>query len=502
MCFPCRITFFITLLLACAALVCINANAWALEGEKIHVDIRGVTDDVLKNVELQLSIQNAAEEQKLGLLESLNFKKTPKRPPLTEADIKRLHRISAKEIRLALQPFGYYSPRIETKLEKTPDGWAAVYTIDPGPPTIVDQVEIRVKGKGAQESGVKEVLNATNVISGQKLEHQAYEQTKNQLFDALYNAGYLDARFIQNEIRVYPQKQKADIFLIADSGPIFHFGPLTVEQDILNQTFVKRYATFKPGEHFDYSKLIDYQLALRDSNYFSEVDILAERKNAIGTRIPVVVKTKATKPRRYNAGIGYGTDTGPRLTAGVEFRRINRRGHKIGFEFLTSTIEQSFNGQYQIPIKNVATDNLTLTASASQIQVGDIDTNQFKFGTSMNQKWLGFRRKLSLTLERENFDIGKGTQTSTLVVPGIQLSRTYADDQVFPRYGYSMYLDVHGGLESPLTETTFLHTSINVRSVFPLTDKGRLLMHGELGAIQSDAFSDLPFAAIFCRWGP
>ncbi len=498
---PAPTSMFRILLLTCVALLYIQSSGWALDGEKLTVEITGVTHDVRQNVELQLSAHTAAKEQELGVLKSLGFRKKKKTPPLSGADIKRLHRIAPKEIRQALQPFGYYAPIIATKLEKTPDGWQAVYQIDPGPPTILEHVEIRVEGEGAKEPSVIQVLASTKVVAGQKLKHHAYEQTKDQLADALYDAGYIDARFIRNEIRVYPLKQQANIYLIADSGPLFHFGPVSVEQDILQQNFVDKFATFEPGERFDYSKLVDYQLALTDSNYFSEVEILAERTSAIGTEIPVIVKATANKPRRYTAGIGYGTDTGPRGTAGAEFRRINRRGHKTRFDLLASGIEQSIKSQYLIPILNVTTDYLAFTAYAAQNQIGDIDTRQYKFGTRINQRWFGFRRQLSLTLERENFDIGTGTQTSTLVVPGLQLSRTHANDLVFPRSGYSMRLDIHGGVRSPLTETTFLRTSINVRSVFPVARRGRVLVRGELGTIQTDAFSDLPPSQRFFAGG-
>ncbi|WP_459945952.1 autotransporter assembly complex protein TamA [Desulfocastanea catecholica] len=481
--------------------MCINSTGWALAAEQLDVEVTGVTGDVLQNVEISLSISTTAKEQEVGLLESFSLDDKEEKPALSEPTIQRLHRLAPEEIRQALQPFGYYEPEIDAQLDKIDGVWQAVYRIAPGPPTLLEHVEIRVNGAGGEEPSVKEALASTKIISGRKLDHRAYEQTKSQLSDALYNAGYIDARFTQSEMRVYPPRQKADIYLIADSGPKFQFGSITVEQDILNQNFVDKFATFQRGDHFDTSKLIDYQLALTDSSYFSEVEILAERENAVGTEIPVIVNTKAAKPRRYTAGLGYGTDTGPRVTAGAELRRINRRGHKVRFDLLASSIEQSFSSQYLIPIKNVATDNLAFTASASRIQVGDIDTDQFKLGAAINENWLGFRRRLYLSLERENFDIGDGTQTSTLAIPGMQLSRTYADDPLFPRSGYSANLDIHGGVESPLTETTFLHTSIRARSVLPLRERGRLLFRGELGAIQATTFSDLPPSQRFFAGG-
>ncbi|MCA1796439.1 MAG: autotransporter assembly complex protein TamA [Geobacteraceae bacterium] len=498
---PPRVARLKCLILAFVGLLLIPSGGWALDTETLGVEIAGISGDVRKNVEIQLSIYNAAQEQEAGLLESLSLRNKEKKPDLSAAKIKRLHRVAEKEIRQAMQPFGYYAPEVEAKLEQTQGKWQAAYNITPGPPTILEHVEIRVTGPGSEEPSIKAVLPPTTIVPGEKLDHRAYEQTKSQLTDALYNAGYIDARFTRSEIRVYPSRHRADIYLIADSGPQFQFGPVTVEQEILHQAFVDKFATFERGAPFDSSKLIDYQLALTDSNYFSEVEIITKRESASGTEIPITVKTKATKPRRYTAGLGFGTDTGPRFSAGAEFRRINKRGHKIRFDLLASSVEQFFSSQYLVPIKNVASDNLAFRASVSQNHIGDIDTRQFKFGTSINENWRGFRRQLSLTLERENFDIGDGTQTSTLVIPGIQLSRTYADNQLFPRSGYSVQLNIHGGLKSPLTETTFLHTRMSARAVLPLARRGRLLLRTELGAIRAANFSDLPPSQRFFAGG-
>jgi translocation and assembly module TamA len=412
-----------------------------------------------------------------------------------------LHRLAAQEIRQALQPFGYYGPKIDAKLEKLEGVWQASYAIDRGSPTELDRVDIRVRGEGGDDPSVKDVLSSIELVSGQPLEHRQYEQAKSRLSSALYDAGFIDAKFTRSEIKVYPLKRKAEITLIAESGPRFSFGPVTIEQDILRSEFVNRFVNIQQGDRFETRKLIDLQLALNGSDYFSQIEILAERENAVGTQIPVTVNTEPNKPRRYNTGLGYGTDTGPRVTAGVEFRRINRRGHRFRTDILLSSVEQSISSQYLIPIKNVATDNLAFTASASRKEVGGVDTTQFKLGPSFNENWLGFRRRLYLSLERENFDFGDGPQTSNLLIPGAQLSRKHADDALFPRKGYSAILDVHGGIESPLTETTFFQTSINARSVLPLARRSRLLLRGELGATLATTFSDLPPSQRFYAGG-
>ncbi len=481
--------------------VIMGTGQGAMAAQTLRVDISGIEGELLKNVELFLSISRAARQADKGILSNLTQPDESSNPQLDNRTIRRMHQQAGEEIRRALQPFGYYSPAIEADLEKTDGRWLASYAIEPGPPTRLRTVAIEVSGAGRDLPSVQSALASAMPEPGRQLDHREYEKAKQALSDALYKAGFVDARFTRSEIKVYPEKQQADIFLLMESGLQFYFGPITIEQEILQPEFVARLARIKEGDRFDARKLIDLQLALQDSGYFSQAEILAEREQAVDNRIPVMVKTIPTKPRRYTFGIGYGTDTGPRFTAGTEWRRLNTKGHKMRVDLRLTAIEQSLNTQYVIPLKNILSDSLAFTASASREYIGDIDTNQFKVGTSLNQNWLGFRRRIYLSMERENFDVGAGSQTSELLIPGIELSRRAYDDLIYPRKGYSAALDVHGGIESPLTETTFLHTRLSARAVWPLTRRGRLLFRGEAGAIQAAVFSDLPPSQRFFAGG-
>ncbi len=497
--FPLILFGFLVVTLSCGLGIGFHPKAAA--AEEVRVDITGLEGELLKNVELFLSIAQAAKAQESNIFSRLTRDAEPARVELDERAIRRLHRQANQEISRALQPFGYYTPRIEARLEKTEDGWRAVYAVEPGPPTHLHQVEIGVTGAGRELPAVKATLAAIPLKPGRQLDHRAYEKAKSDLSDTLYEAGFVDARFTRSEIKVFPKENKADVYLKMASGPQYYFGPVTIEQEILQPAFVARLSDINEGDRFNARKLIDLQLALQESGYFSQAEILAEREKAVDARIPVVVKTVPTKPRRYTLGLGYGTDTGPRFTAGTEWRRLNTKGHKMRVDLRLTAIEQSLSTQYVIPLKNVRSDSLAFTASASRKFVGDIDTDQFKVGASLNENWLGFRRRLYLSLERENFDLGNGMQTSDLLIPGIELSRRSFDDLIYPRKGYSAALDIHGGIESPLTETTFLHTRITARTVRPLTRHSRLLFRGELGAIQAAAFSDLPPSQRFYAGG-
>src|SRR5690606_39333137 len=95
----------------------------------------------------------------------------------------------------ALQPFGYYDPAIEASLERDGEDWIARYVVDPGPPTTIAEVDIRIIGEGADEPVVRAARQAISLAPGQVLRHARYEAAQQALFDAAYNAGFIGVAF-------------------------------------------------------------------------------------------------------------------------------------------------------------------------------------------------------------------------------------------------------------------------------------------------------------------
>jgi translocation and assembly module TamA len=469
-------------------IACVSAAGPVTAITGVEVEITGVKGKLADNVRAFLSIAEQEDEQD--------------EEAASKAYVQRLHLHATDEIHQALQPFGYYSPHIQTNLKRTADGWLARYHIVPGPPTIVRQVEIGVEGPGRQEVAVREALKSVEIQAGERLEHSEYKAAKDALYDAAYDTGYLDARYRRSKLLVHPEQQRAEIYLTLETGLRYYFGPVTIEQDILKSEFVRRFLPFEPGDPFDTERLLDLQLAMSDSGYFDRVELRADKDQAENQRVPVTVVTEPSRPQRYTVGVGYGTDTGPRLTLGVQLRRINRRGHQFRADLQLSAIKNTLSAQYLIPIKNVATDRLALAGTLQQEEIGDADTDQFILGMSRNEVWLGFRRQLYFNYQRENFSFSGGPASQAdLLYPGISLTRKRADDPLFARSGYSVSLDLHGGDENLLSETSFMRTLAEIRAVFPLGRRSRLLLHTEAGATLADHFLDLPPSQRFFTGG-
>ncbi|HLT91491.1 MAG TPA: autotransporter assembly complex family protein [Woeseiaceae bacterium] len=461
--------------------------AGAAPAATVEVRVEGLDDPLEENVRAFLGLVARSEAQEDPEDEEEEL------PPLGEGEIRQLHRQAPDEIRQALQPFGYYSPQVDGALERTDDGWVATYRVEPGEPTRIGHVEIRVEGEAADLPEVQAQLEGIDIAEGQVVSHPAYARAKDGLMQAVYSAGFLDAEYERSELRVYPERRRAEIYLVLESGPRYYFGDVEIEQSILDPDFVSRFNDIERGEPFDTERLIDLQLGLSGSDYFGAVDVNIEREQANDFHVPVTVTAEPRDTQRYSVGLGYGTDTGPRLTLGTEFRRINRRGHQFNADVQLSQVRNSFIAQYHIPIENVAADRLTFFASLQQIEIGDADSNVFSIGASREDDWHGLRRRLYLRYDRETFHFGdQPGGDATLLYPGINLSWQRADDTLFPRRGVSASLDVHGAPESPLAETTFLQATLGVRAVLPLGARARLLLRGETGITEAEDFADLP----------
>lgn len=456
----------------------------------LTVGVSGVSGELRANVEAHLGILAASERRSGG----------PNMP--TEKAILRLHKAAVGEIEAALKPFGHYSPEISASLEKDDNAWRATYDIDPGAETRLREVVIAIEGEGQSQPSLRERADNTSLASGVQLNHPAYENLKNALRNDAYALGYLDSRFRRSAIRVYPDQQVADLALVLDTGPRFYFGQFDVEQDILSQAFIDKFVSIRPGEPFEPRRLTDLQLALSDSPYFNQVEVIIQRDQAENDRVPIRVATTASKSQRYETSVGYGTDTGPRGGAGILWRRINQHGHQFRTDFRLSAIQSTLASQYKIPIGDVGTEYLDFTADAAQRGLNDVDATSYAVGSSLNQNRWGGRRRVSVALRHEVWAFGDNpNESATLLTPGLEYSRIIADNPLFTREGYSAKFSVSGAMEEVLSDTSFLQAKVSGRYIHPLGPSGRLLVRGEYGATITDEFNRLPASQRFFNGG-
>ncbi|MDE2090328.1 MAG: outer membrane protein assembly factor [Gammaproteobacteria bacterium] len=450
----------------------------------VDVQVQGVSGDLLKNVLAYLSINTYRSS-----------------PNLNASLVDRLNARAPREIKQALQPFGYYQTVIKSELLETPTGWSAKYEITPGTPVLIRTVDVQISGDGKDDPAFKKYLAVMPLKSGQQLNQPAYENLKQGLQAIAARQGYIDAKFASSVLRVDPAQHWADVVLHLETGPRYYFGAVIFVQDFMQESFLKKYLTFKPGDAYDNNKLLALEYALDDSEYFASVDLEVQRKQAgADRRIPIRIVLTPNKRNKYILGIGYGTDTGPRATLGWENRRLNGEGHRFSVLGQYSHVLTSTQVNYTVPDPNGA-----------QVVYGLSNTRQVFPGTGVAYtNTLGVNRYTSLNawawnqylqLEHDSSDLNTGNTTNIYLLPGSTFSRSYGNEPIFPTEGYRVSLDIRGADNALLSNTTFLQLHLISKLILPLGDSTRLLLRGEVGATALSKLSELPLSQRFFAGG-
>ncbi|MGQ0697159.1 MAG: autotransporter assembly complex protein TamA [Panacagrimonas sp.] len=452
---------------------------------RVRVEVTGLADVERANVEARLSIRMQADEAGEDT-----------------ARIQRLHRQAENDIRQALQPFGYYSPTIATSLDPDGSNWVARYRIDAGPPTRVTAIDAQFQGEGAAFEPLADRLRRIPLKVKERLLHADYEATKKRMSDAALANGFLDAQWTAAELRVEPERHEAQASLLLQTGPRYFFGPVTVEQVGLNPELIERYMHIRPGDPFDPQALLDLQFRLSDLGYFQSVQIDPQRELADEQRrVPIRVSTTPRARSKYDFGVGYGTDTGARISVGSDLRRLNRHGHTLKSDFRLSQIKNTLGATYRVPLGVEAGDNLSFTAATESEKIDAGDTLKYLIGTAWNRSPNNLQQRYYLEFAHEESDFGDDRTTSDLLTPGVSLSRTVADDPIYTRRGWYLFGDVHGAVNKVLSNSSFLQTRLIGRAHYPLMRRLRLIGRAELGYSLVEQFDELPASQRFFAGG-
>lgn len=408
-----------------------------------------------------------------------------------------------RDARRALEAMGYYHPDIEIAVRRDSECWRLEVRMEPGMPVRIREKDIRLEGEASEDPTFQALLAASPVQQGAVARHDHYEQLKNRLVRLAAERGYFDSELTRARLDINPAERIADVHLTLDSGPRYRFGETVFEQDFLDEDLVQRFVPFQSGEPFDNSKLLGLRQELNRSGYFREIRIRTRQDQATpdNLRVPVQV-TAAPRPRyAFMAGAGYATDTGPRLRLGLENRRVNRRGHSYQAEVEASEITTGAGFNYRIPRKQPNREYLNLFTSYLRDETDTSLSERYRLGAALvDELDSGWVMTRSLEFEREFFTITDQQDRADLVMPGLELSRTRADDPVYPRLGWHLNGKVRVASETALSTVSFTQLRGRGKVVLPLLG-GRVLSRLEAGTTLVDETVELPASVRFFAGG-
>jgi translocation and assembly module TamA len=450
-------------------------------------------------IDLTIRVQGLDRPQKANVLAFLSVEQEKKREGLTPSRLRLLHRQAPDEIRRALQPFGYFKPDIKSSLQEEDGRFVALYKVDAGPRVKLESVDFQLLGEGSTEPLLKESFP---LAEGDGLDLQRYEKEKQSRLSQALELGYLDAHYTRHRVEVDSDRYTARIELHLDTGQRFRFGEIRMQQDILDPKFLARYLSFGAGDPYSNEKLLELQSKLIDSEYFKQVEVNVRRDEVEGNRIPVDIELTPNRKNRYRIGLGYSTDTGPRITLDWKRRRFGDQGSHMRSEMRLSKPESSLTSEYIIPLERPTVDYVSFGAT---INAFDQETNKgnrvlLNASHSIGLE-RGWRRTLSLDYLYENYTVGRQDDSARLLIPGINWTRLKGDSRKYIEKGKRLEFHLEGASKDLISSTNYLQLYTTDKFIHALNKEWRVLARLELGATLVGNIKDLPPSKRFFTGG-
>lgn len=448
---------------------------------------------------VDVEIDGLDEEMRDAIRGTLQLQEYGKRD-LSQAELRSAYREADEQIKLALEPFGYYDVQIDKTLTgDAANGWKATFRVTPGPPAIVRSTQVEVAGEGKEQRRVEAALSGFAPKVGERLDHATYEASKAAIDTSLRGSGYLDAKITKRRVTVKPEEQSADVDLQWESGPRYKFGDVRFAGDApFAESFLREFVPWREDAYFNSEQVLNLQQRLVDADYFELVSVapaLDEKKDG---RVPVDVLLNRDERTVYSGEVYYSTDFGGGVRVGVQRRWLNKKGHKADAQLEYSQRLQEGAVHYQIP-RPGREDRSYDFGAAYRDETTDVSRSRnFQIAASRSEKrWHGFTRTIGLKYIVGDFEIGQEEEelefgSSKLLFAEGSLSRRRLNDRLAPRRGYVLDFGVRLASDAIVSDTDIAQTWGRITWLIPQGERSRIKLRGELGAMSVGNFDALP----------
>lgn len=455
----------------------------SLAQESITYDVQGVEDAKLRNnIRLHLS--------------GLDVEKALLANPYWQDEV-------AEAVATAVQPYGFYNSETKVRIQ---EGDKVTVTVALNTPLTINKVTREIIGAGREDKAFRERFNSLKLKEGDVLNQTIYESFKSSMFNYALSNGYFDYFWQATRLDLVRDEKQANVLLIAQSGPQYKFGELKFVGDDKAKAIIKRLKPFKTGDAYSSSVLGDFNRRLNQSGYFNRVIARPVVSDAEGLLVPIEVSLQHRPTDAFNVSVGAATDTGPRVRLGWERPWVNDKGHSVSSDIFISEPEQSVTADYRIPMKNITRDYASIEAGYQFIEYANtsfesetLSLSAHRYTQQDDSPW---QHDHSVTYLRETYDQGDlDTNTTSLVLPGYSITYRNKDDELNIGNGTYVQALAQYGKEGFGSDIDYAKAAVEAMLIRTYANKHRITLRGEIGAIKTNSFDDVPASLRFYAGG-
>jgi len=447
------------------------------------IDVSGVDSELKKNIQLHMPV-------------------TIPECRADKAEIKQFFTTVKKHLRKASRALGYYDSVFRSGGKVVNGCWKLRLRITPGKPVKVVSQKIQVIGIGKNEQEFKDILAELPYKVGDVLNHSQYTEFKTKLSEATQTLGYFDAEFEQHAITISPTTYQAKIALVLNTKERYRYGKITIDQEILSDKKMKNYIILKSGQPYSTEDLLKQQQILQRSGYYKLIKIEALQQLAENNRVPVSIKLERKKRNAYTFKVGYGSDTGPRTSAEMNRRWTGSKGRKLNLKAQYSQKLSGIAAQLVVPRDNPDDDSVVYTMKWEHDTKNDVVSNSYEIGGLFTRKlqnnWIQ-TASIGYLFDKTQ-DPNEPAHHSNLLLFGVGLEKTKADNILFPKDGWHAKLELKGAHDALLSDQSILQFRSSIKRIKQV-GKGKIVARAEAGTTLSGDFNEFPKSLRFFAGG-
>jgi len=460
------------------------------QAEWVHINLIGL-EQIQDSAQTQQKILNSLAINSANL-PSTSSKNNPSPNPVY---MRLLYERSSTQILTGLKTYGYYKASINNHLDFNAQTgkYTATYHINLGQPLLINSLDLEISGAGNQQAELLQIIQKSSIQKNNILNQQDYEKLKSDLLNQAIALGYFDANFTQHEIRIDLVKNQASLILKLNTGTRYIFNKTMFKQEgyQFNQKFLSKYLPYSPKQPYDANLIYTLQNRLNNTNYFKDLSV-TPIPNKINKTVDVDIDTNTQKRVQYTLGLGYGTETGLRATAGTDIRYLNARGDHFTLTVQASHIYQAIIAAYIIPGKNPWTDYTSINAGQSYTNIIPYSATSTLIGLDWGTVVGKWTRTLGLHENWIHYDMAASTNDrAKYLLPETNLAFQQRIQDGFYTNGYSADLFVTGTVKNPASQDTFIKSIFNTNYALGLSANTRVFFRGQAGAIGTRSLTNL-----------
>lgn len=476
-------------LILCLLVLTFSCNVLAADDYQIELDAPGDLESLL--------------EQHLEIITSKN------NPRINPREFQRLYQKAPQQIKSLLETEGYFSVQVESKLEQTPGKNIAHFTVIPGPPVLVDKIDIEFQGAVIEQSDKpaqrEETLRSNWPLkSGMQFKQDSWSQAKRQLLTKLLLERYPNARISNSQASVDLNTNTANLKVQIDSGPLLYFGETEIEGlSRYPVKVVKNVNPIQPGNEYSQAQLLDFKNKLQATGYFLSVEITADYRNPQPgdgkLYAPVKVVVIEHPEIRVGLGAGFSTNTGARIQATLTDLNFLQDGWRLTSSLRLEQLSQNLLADIRLPTTRQGYRD-SINSNVIRTDIEGQTTTSGLFGVRRAWGLPSFEQYVGSNLLAEHVKLDgaeSNTNYAATLSYGVTLRRT--DNNMNPTRGYLLNAQFTGAPLEQLSGGQFLQTYIRGFGYYPLGSKTQLITRAELGMVNGG--DNVPVTYLFRAGG-